>query len=369
MIIFGEGDHYDIERLVAIWESGWERLDEFDQQYALCDRGWLSGNKSNCPTGRVLLGFEEVCNDMIADATNLRIKDDFLPSQLLGFAAKRKSRSKSIVGLPKDLHHGGSSKDDAKLRKLLEKVISSFTNSVTIGEAFSRIGLRKESGDFFPDIYSEYPLGELDYILIKDQWAEAMKWLLYGLESEKACDEAWWNCVWLYAYTTIEEMLDIKRLIERDVPLENKQLAIINKYLSYGIPIIDELTLQRGNKNLGQTYDICLEPRHYEIEGSSISIAAKMLLIRPAFTLAKQLQRKCAKPRFIRQCRAPSCGKVFYTGRKDAKSCPGSQGYKKNKCALEWVRYKRYLTKTGKNPERNWDNEQLKKAFISYDKR
>ena len=133
-----------------------------------------------------------------------------------------------------------------------------------------------------------------------------------------------------------------------------------------------------------QTYEICLQPQiaHQPLYKSQELLGieepglrsqklrglAIMLLVQPAFNLAQQLHSQCSKPRFVMQCRAPSCGRRFWTGRKNATNCPGSQGNKKNKCSLEWIRYRRYLLKTHKNPEKDWNNKQLQKDFISYDK-
>ncbi|MFC1739248.1 hypothetical protein ACFL1G_09405 [Planctomycetota bacterium] len=189
-----------------------------------------------------------------------------------------------------------------------------------------------------------------------------MEWLVHGLRGRKACEEALWNCVWAFTKPMITKLMEVKRNIIDDIPPTNEQPVYLNDFMGEGFPRGYRVVQRDGS----ETYEVCLEPRTDSPRFEHIGLldVPRILLIQPAFGLAQELQKICSKPRFVRKCRAPSCGKTFYTGRKNATNCPGSQGYKKNKCALEWIRYKRWLLKTRRNPESDWDNDKVKELFL-----
>lgn len=254
---------------------------------------------------------------------------------------------------------------DAVFGRLLKRVITAFVGSKSIGDVLSKIN--EENAQRFAKIND---WEELVSVRIGRKWAEAMGWLKHGLRGNKAFEEAFWNCVWAFTEPIITELMEIKRCIVDDIPPTDEQLDYLNSFMRDGYACGYRTTKCDGS----ETYEVCLEPRtpppsdHPSYEPPGILNMAHILSIQPAFGLAQQLQRTCSKPRFVRQCRAPSCGQRFYTGRSNATSCPSKRSGVKSPCALEWVRYKRYLTKIDRDPEKDWDNEQLKKGFISYDK-
>ena len=199
---------------------------------------------------------------------------------------------------------------------------------------------------------------------IEPHWAKVMRELSSGLSSKVACEKAWWHCVWLVTEHKIQEMLEIRERIETDTPLTKQHFMFLTEHMKYGRAYISRFTYDTGN----ESYQIMLKPDASKQRILPLYAAAYTLLTQPAFRLARQLESKHSKPRFIKQCRAPSCGKLFYTGHKNAVVCKGTEGGKKSKCALEWVRYYRYLVKTRKKPEEDWNNQKLREEFLSYDK-
>ena len=364
---------YDIDDLTHIWKHGWRSLANFAEELGF-QRTTGSSDNSYSPSFRILCCSEEIIRH-VTHSKNINIPPAVLPYhgvQALAAAPANKYNFNSNIKLVPIPHQCLGSKVDAerKLRNLMTKVTKAFATCKTFGGVLRKIAapgnyekfisMKKDDG-----FWIDY-MKKLLEIRIEPPWGEVMRWSGKGLKGKEACEEAWWNCVWLIMQPKVEEMLEIKRRIHKDIPPTDIHISQLNEHMNYGHPV-GSYFLQ---DNESKTYQVLLKPNSCE---SSIPIvqffeAANILLVQPAFKLAQELQGILSRPRFIRQCRAPSCGKIFYTGRKDATACPGSQGFKKNKCALEWNRYRRYLKKIDRNPEKDWDNDKLKEQFISYDK-
>lgn len=201
---------------------------------------------------------------------------------------------------------------------------------------------------------------------VQPRWKNAFKWLSYGLENPKSCEEAWWNCLWIYMEPIVDYLLRIKENINSDIPLTDEQIQLLNHYMKYGSPQV-HIIHHVSDKSYPR---VIMQPTFGETAycDTSCEKVSDVLLVQPAYALAQEFQNKCKEPRFIIQCRAPSCGKRFYTGRKNATACPSNRRGSKSACALEWIRYKRFLEKIRKNPEKDWKKKKFTKSFISYDK-
>lgn len=360
----GKYDLYDIEYLIDVWKSGWREFAQLGKKLSITRCSRLA-DPSIPPSHRIHCGFYEICRDMVHSQN----KDSFLvPFDIFALAVIPKNEGENQVQcLPKWWGKKGEAAEVAR-RKFVGKVTNAFANSVTIREACYKIGTEKRRNKIISFHNLELDTGMTTRI--QGHWAKAMKWLDYGLQGEVKCEEAYWNCIWLYLEKDIQIMFEIKNHINSDIPLTDEQCGLLNRHMSSGHP----KGYYRKNTDGSEIYELGLKPKDTNenfsnTEESYLAITASKFLAQPAFRLAGELQRNCSKPRFIIYCRAPSCGKRFYTGRKNATACPGSQGYGKNKCALEWVRYKRYLGKLRKNPEADWNSEQIKKDFLLYDKK
>ena len=167
----------------------------------------------------------------------------------------------------------------------------------------------------------------------------------------------------------VKELLKIENSIDNHIPIMNNHLDLLNKYMNFGNPT-GRLVFEENGSHL---YKIFMEPRSIKPDFFTrgfryrpLEAATIALLCQPAFALAQKFQNSYSQSRFTGQCRAPSCGKLFYTGRKNATACPAKNSTSKSRCALEWIRYKRFLQKINKNPEQCWGNEKLKQRFIKY---
>ena len=87
------------------------------------------------------------------------------------------------------------------------------------------------------------------------------------------------------------------------------------------------------------------------------------------FEIAHGLEAFFQEPKAIVVCRAPSCGRTFYTTRPEQLTCPAGEAKAwPSKCKMEWDRYARWLrNKLSRNPETDWADEKLKAQFIKQD--
>lgn len=381
MLLINDYNYSDINDLVETREKGWRELAK------LCNRLNLKASMGDVVDSslhecfRIIDGFGQ----MFVHSIGCRLGYSYF---LFKFDSGKSIEWHLCRSLRDEIKDFKSKTEIIQLRNLLSKFLKVFlshdTLKGTLDEAIPKppdaFSIPRNIDNYFcyefkfsmgkKDHRVEFSLatnnkGNLEKGLstkIEKRWFDAVKWLIKGLGSQRACEEAWWNCFWLAMKPQVEELLEIKKHIIGDVPLSSEQLNTIDRYLYYGRP--------RGKwfyeKDYSQSYKIVLRP--YVGPSHLFDKAINALLCQPAYVLARQLENKHSKGRYVRQCRAPSCGKSFYTGRKNANACPGSKGDKKNECSLEWVRYKRYLLKTSNNPEADWDNNNLKKQFIEYDK-
>jgi len=374
---------YDIDGLCECWDSGWQEVAKLGQgqcPHKLKD----SGDKSKAPLERVQLVVDEAFRSYDGLGKNLKVPKSIPPYEaILNLAASSpKKPYSSVKGKGATLMMlysvvlGTWSKDKTKLRNVLEKVLRALETSGNYGEALSKIAT-KSNVTRFTDYWSgenvSWSKGEYLEHSIEPRLKEMVKWLREGLRGKQACEKAWWNCLWLYMRPTVETMLGIKKKIHDDTPLYGQAISTLNYYLQHGLLRIGATDVDDDERHKIQTI---LRP-HLRVQAgnSPFFVMSVCLLVPPAFHLAQRLQGAYHQPRYVRKCRAPSCGKVFHTGVKTATNCPGSNRGKKNECSLEWNRYKRFIKKISDpkvpkrnwNPDSDWDNQKLKEDFIAYD--
>lgn len=347
---------YTLDDLKGIWESGWEDFAnvclELGFRRNTCT---MSDDKSKNHLIQDLM--DEIIDTYVLEKRTLQshMGLNLLYNELY---PRRESSTKKSKGLPPG-------------RKAWEKI------RVTFLKAFleTLIGTRNINSAYQSAIEAVLPKTKKAPVWLNEyigrvqqevprQWIPAFELLLKAINDEITEPEAFWHCAWMFTEIELEDLKDIEAMIRSDTPLTEEQFDTLNQYIGYGYPRGYWVAESGGKKS----YEIHLEVEEYWVNMHDLSKVATMVLVQPAFQIAQVLQQKTAKARYTLICRAPSCNKAFYTGRQDATACPGSQGSKKNKCALEWIRFKRYLEKIGSDPEQDWHKEANQAAFLKYDK-
>ena len=374
-------DQYDIDDLCTDWKSGWRKLAKLG--YRQCPHELIHfGDKSQSPLEWVRLVVYEVFCSNLGLGKNLMVPKSIpaYDAALNLAASSNKKPYGPVTGMYSasrfgfgfsagNFRLGTWAEDEKKWQKTLEKVLDALATSSTYREAFSKMATSKKNLERFIDFWSEQDVrwskGEYFEYDIEPRLKEMMKWLRKGLRGKKACEEAWWNCLWLYMQPTVETMVEIKKKIRADTPLWEEETDVLQDYLRHGYLWIGWISDPDDEAKF--KIQLILRPHPRQGLDSSFDVMSTVLLVPPAFDLAKSFQGAFHESRYLKQCRAPACEKWFYTGWKTATNCPGSNLGKKNKCSLEWNRYKRFLNKIGKNPKEDWKNDDLKEQFIDYD--
>ena len=354
---------YDLDDLVNIWNSGWQELAKFCSKLGFRrDKDTFDGDPKSLNRliwDSAIEVFEKLTE---RDGAGLYYLKEFnLLFELAWVSKKHKTPPKGRKYWNADAHRELIIKQNSVgFRKTLNMVLSSLCQCTTLGEVVKTLANEKLYMIFRKDFKSGQ-IRQYEKIEIADNWKSAFSWLRRALSSEITEEEGWWNCAWLFTKSQMSDLLEIRKQISVDKPLTDEDFNCLNWHISYGYPRVSWIVENDGKK----TYEVVLEADDF-INLYPLTRVAVTALIQPAFKIAQELQNTCSKPRFIKQCRAPSCGKLFYTGRENATACPAKNSTSKSSCALEWIRYKRYLQKIGKSPEKHWHNQQLKKQFIAY---
>lgn len=291
-----------------------------------------------------------------------------LPAILnLAASSTKKPYEPTRRGLLRSPSLGEWAKDATKLKKTLGKFTNAFMTSASYEKVFFAIATKQNVRRFL-DYWSRedcrWSKGEYLTCKIGSRLAKTMKCLAYGLRGSKSCEKAWWHCLWLIGEPVIQDALTIKQRIEDDIPLTSGQLHFLDHYLSLGQPCIK--ILWEDDRKL--RIPTLIKPRPLkDPESAPFEAMFVRLLVYPCFELAQELQKKFSKPRFVRQCHAPSCNQTFYTRRRDAKCCPRKVAGRRSSCKAEWESYRRWLQNvyTDKMPENIWNDDDLKQEFLA----
>lgn len=365
---------YDIHDLIRAWKKGWKEFAKYGPPF----ERWRGFSEKSNPEliGRVEQGLGElfslvlglvskehlsdICEDLDGVYRDGIIWRDSLGNSMRGSC----STGSAILYCINELWQPKQETIGIEDPEILRKITDAFSTSKTFYEALLKVPTKdgiielgnRKGGFCNRDL--------MEPVIVTPQISKTIKLLGKAINNAKALEEAWWNTIWIAVEGAAHKFVEMHEKIEIDVPLEPDEINLVNEIMAYGRPKIRTMTDSEGK----ETKIIELEPSGNGIGcESDIELIGTMLLVQPAFVLSQCLQEKNRIPRYEKVCHAPSCGKKFYTKRETATACPGSQGNKKSKCALEWVRYKRYLQKISENPEKKWDDPKLVKQFIDYD--
>lgn len=347
---------YTLEDLEATWKSGWKNFATF------CEG--LGFRRDTCTYGDdkseeyLLL---EIAGEIFDTYINQnRHIDLILPFNVLynDLFPKEQTEIKE-----KETFKRGKDAYDTTMGKYLNIFLENALNGCNFTESYQKALKKLSPKTYKNNSWLTEHLGKHNQKIPK-KWNPAFQLLLKAINKEISEPEAFWNCAWMFTEIELEDLRSIENAISSDIPLTEEQFFTINHYLGYGRP--------RGywlrDSSAKASYEIYLEVEDYWINMFDLSKVATIVLVQPAFQISQLLQEKTSKARYTSICRAPSCGKLFYTARSNTTACPGSPGNKKNRCSLEWLRYKRYLEKIGKDPDEYWQDNTLQKLFLEYDK-
>ena len=360
-----EHNLYSIDDLVIAGESGWKDLERFARlqyHYKLSN----SGDDTKPHLERIHLAIKDILIPYVGIGEDLMPKTIPKDTVMLNLAAtKTVYKPVKLESLLTGYPLGSWAKDKVQLHKSLQKITNAFATSDDYGQVFSKIATKKNI-EIFKEHWSKqdcrWAKGEYLTVEIGQRLKGIMKWLGYGLSSKAKCQEAWWNCLWLFMEPALKIMREIEKRIKADVPLYQGQIKTLNYYISHGYPEIVFFPEDDGK----QKHQVVLRPHTPKmLLNSPFEVMSVVLLTQPAFDLSQQLQNTFSKARFIKQCHAPSCGKLFYTQRKTQVVCGGGKGNNKTRCALEWQQYRNWLNLlTDTTPERDWCNPRCIRDFL-----
>jgi hypothetical protein len=370
--IVAQCDRYDIEELVRAWElGGWQgfsKLIRVPSHKIGWDRTYFA-QKSNNIEDKIISGTVDIMQcgswnangfvDTIGDLT-----DEAMEKISIGDAIF------ALANTPYDKPFNYKKtfpKNKSEKRDCIKKTISAFIDSTTIMEAFLQIASKKTLLSYLKKRYESEFEQMFEYERarrITKKLKKFMEWLLRGLAGGEAYVEAWWNCVWLEMEPDIKKLLDINKKIKADIPVNDKEVVFLNQILDF-----IKLRANRVVHGEGVIEYNMIASRVSELSRSETESVRCLygILIPPAFIIVQKLQEsfRTHGPRYVVKCRAPSCGKMFYSGRKNALACPNKNGRGMSACLKEWTSYKRWLEKTGRSAE-EWDNEEYKDAHHKF---
>jgi hypothetical protein len=364
-------DLYDISDLVTTWQKGWRKLASLGCARCTKKPMYFPSNRSMSVLDLVSCVFYLILSQWRDLFGTFGLPEHgflgYACQVMLNLAAEGETFIHRVSKSGFSGCLGAWAKDKGQEKKCLRRVLQAVETSGSLGEAFGKI-TTSANVDTLKRVWVQGGRKELSSLFsheFSNRFRETAGWLKYGLSGRERCEEAFWNCTWFAMEPSVQKLLRIRDKIAAEVPLSDDEVEVLDFYLGYGRPRVCTVDNDNGKR---QMQVILTPPPENTVSANPLVFMAVVLLVQPAFVLSQDLARSLSKPRFLRKCRAPSCGKLFWTGRANATNCPGSRSGQKNKCSLEWIRYMRYLKKVGKDPESDWDNGQLKRDFVKYDK-
>lgn len=173
---------------------------------------------------------------------------------------------------------------------------------------------------------------------------------------------------WTEVQTRLRELLPgfqaLHEAIRSSRPLTENEVGEISGFLAYGGLRSTLLTLPSGAVTAENTFGP-LWARLDEDLATEEEKHAVALVVPIAYQLAVAWSGSQSWPRFIATCRNPSCRREFYSGHREAVACPKKPHERvTSPCKREWDKYKRWLTKTGHDPELAWENADLRRQYL-----
>jgi hypothetical protein len=378
---------YTIEDLQAKWKRGWRVLAEFAKPLYGGELGG-SADKRRPAIDRLLCILEEALSPCDLGG-QLGITWEFPDHyEILNLVASSRARpyapvERRIPGGP--LCVGGTlgnwSAEQAVLRRVLREATTTFAASDTYEKAFDKLASRDNRNRWM-----EYWLGprrdtqslltrgmtyERNHAAASGEWLslridprlrEIMRWLKKAVEETADCDRVWWECLRVILKPQIDLFLDVQGRIRAGTPIYKEQVEELRKYTSLGRVGLDFVDVDNDGLHAIRMH-MTWVVREPGIRGP-LAAMSEILLTQPAFALATELHEFYRRPTYVRRCHAPSCGKAFFTQRKEQVVCKSIPGGESTACRREWTNYSRFLRNLGKDPLSAWNDRRLMDQWL-----
>lgn len=374
---------YTIADLHTKWKRGWQELAEFAKPLYGGELGGSADERKGAME-RLLCLFEESLNPYEALGSQLGITSKFPDHyEILNLAAssRRRPYAPDERRAPRGfLSVGGRlgswSANQVKLQRVLLKATTAFAEGETYEQVFPKLATpdnrsrwkqywRGPSRDT-SSLLTRGATCERNHAAVSGEWLslhidsrlrEIMRWLKKGIEKTADCDQVWWECVRVILKPQIDLMLDAQKRIRAGTPIYIEQIDELRKYTSLGRVGLDFVEMNADDLHAIRMH------MTWVVQGpgirSPLVTMSEILLTQPAFALAQELHDCYRKPKYIRRCHAPSCGKSFFTQRKEQVVCKSIPGGQSTPCRREWTNYSRFLRNLGKDPLSAWNDAKL----------
>jgi hypothetical protein len=361
---------YDLEYLEKLWtENGWEGLRTHCRNLDFKPYTWLPDDKRGDPQ-RLIASTREVFKLIVGVEHESLLYVSEINVLLCTLFSKVKVGTSSELFSSNNVWH--TMESGPQVFKKMSVLLNALSEKKTYGEVAQMISSPKAHIALTKHT-SKKRVNMFYSAAIPSMLPEAIEPLCKLARQLITSQEAWWSCVWYFLQTEIRKCRDIRTKVREHAVLEARELYYINNYLEVGVPKANyilcpsEGEIKSDSKARKTSFEIVLNAKN-EIsfmETPEICKALTVMLMHPVFIICQELQERLKPGYYIARCRSPFCQKQFYTGRLNAVACPSQNGKLKSPCQLNWIRYSRWLEKTGKNPEDCWDDAAVRKDFIA----
>ncbi len=188
----------------------------------------------------------------------------------------------------------------------------------------------------------------------------ALRWSRWMLRCPEQHERAFWAQLQSRLKLSLPSLQHFSQTIQEGSPLKICEICQLTKYLELGTYRLDIV---------GESEQIDIKGTlvpHFKEASGLVDQRQRALLLPIAYRLSLLLQNSQKWPRYIIKCRNPYCRERFYSGRADAKTCPSpdrKQIGRRSECKAVWEAYQKWLKKIGRDPRRDWYEDELKEGF------
>lgn len=246
-------------------------------------------------------------------------------------------------------------KDESPLRRssLIRDLVDTVFDDVdsldaSLAGAITRMQAEIEAGVLSKT--GEWLLAELDLLRM-------------GLQGSEMVERAFWTTLKVRLLLDIRWMQEFDRRVKKSLVPDGVLVTRLSGLLSGGNVQLTVTRSEHGKSTVSNIFGVDLA----ELSDAGVFFVYRKALLSPlAFQLAVQWEASQDWPRWAVQCRNPMCGEIFYTGRRNVRTCSRSPGSgRRSKCKAVWDAYRKWLQKIGAEPEEAWQDKELASQFIA----